>query len=76
MLVDLQPNTFMQMLPKLNRVYSDNKLNGAIREYCNGTKKVIAVTELKNVCLNSVEASFKIITDAYEFAIPALYQLV
>ena len=41
------------------KLYSDDKLNRAIGEYYNGTKKVIAVTELMNVCLNSVEASFK-----------------
>ena len=58
------------------KLYSDDKLNRAIGEYYNGTKKVIAVTELMNFCLNSVEASFKMITDAFEFAIPALYQLV
>ena len=45
-------------------------------EYYNETKKVIAVTELMNVCLNSVEASFQIIIDACEFAVPTLYQLV
>ena len=47
-----------------------------IGEYYNGTKKVIFVTELMNVCLNSVEASFQMIIDACEFAVPALYQLV
>ena len=45
-------------------------------EYYNGTKKVIAVTELMNVYLNSVEASFQMIIDACEFAGPALYQFV
>ena len=29
-----------------------------------------------NVCLNSVEASFQMIIDACEFAVPTLYQLV
>ena len=41
-----------------------------------GPKKVIAVTELMNVFLNSVEVSFQMIIDACEFAVPALYQLV
>ena len=36
----------------------------------------MAVTELMNVCLNSVEASFKTIIDAFDLAVPALYQLV
>ena len=58
------------------KLYGDDKLNRAIREYYNGTKKVIAVTESKNVFLNSVEASFQMIIDACEFAVPALYQLV
>ena len=58
------------------KLYSNDKLNRAIREYYNGTKKVIAVTELMNVCLNSVEASFQMIIDACEFAVPVLYQLV
>ena len=58
------------------KLYSDDKLNRAIGEYYNGTKKGIAVTELMNVCLNSVEASFQIEVDACEFAVPALYQLV
>ena len=31
-------------------LYSNDKLNRAIGEYYNGTKKVIAVTELMNVC--------------------------
>ena len=46
------------------------------QEKYNGTKKVIAVTESMNVCLNSVEASFQMIIDACDFAVPALYQLV
>ena len=58
------------------KLYSNDKLNQAIGEYYNGTKKVIAVTELMNVCLNSVEASSQMIIDACEFAVPALYQLV
>ena len=58
------------------KLYSDDKLNREIRGYYNGTKKVIAVTELMNVCLNSVEASFQMIIDACEFAVPTLYQLV
>ena len=58
------------------KLYSDDNLNRAIGEYYNGTKKVIVVTELMNVCLNIVEASFQIIIYAYEFAVPALYQLV
>ena len=45
-------------------------------EYYNRTKKVIAVTECMDVCLDSVEASFQMIIDACEFAVPALYQLV
>ena len=65
-----------QVTRKLWELYSDNKLNRVIGEYCNGTKKVIAVTELINVCLNSVETSFQIIIDLCEFAVPALYQLV
>ena len=58
------------------KLYSNDKLNRAIGEYYNGTKKVISVTELMNVCLNSVEASFQTIIDACEFAVPALEQLV
>ena len=58
------------------KLYSDDKLNRAIREYYNGTKTVIAVTELMSVCLNSVEASFQMLIDACEFAVPGLYQLV
>ena len=58
------------------KLYSGGKLNRVIGEYYNGTKKVIAVTESMNVCLNSVEASFQMIIDACEFAVPALYQLV
>ena len=54
------------------KLYSNDKLNRVIGEYYNGTKKVIAVTELMNVCLNSVEASFQMIIDACEFDIPAL----
>ena len=56
--------------------YIYDKINRAIGEYYNGTKKVIAATELMNVCLNSVEASFQMIIDACKFAVPALYQLV
>ena len=58
------------------KLYSNNKLNISIGEYYNGTKKVIAVTELINVCLNSVEASFQMIIYACEFSVPTLYQLV
>ena len=58
------------------KIYRDNKLNRAIGEYNNGTKKVISVTELRNVCLNSMKDSFKMILDACEFDVPALYQLV
>ena len=58
------------------KLYSDAKLNRAIGEYYNGTKKVIAVNESMNVCLNSVEASFQMIIDACEFTVPALYQFV
>ena len=58
------------------KLYSDNKLNRAIGGYYNGTKKVIAVTELMNVCSNTVEASFQMIIDTYEFAVPTLYELV
>ena len=58
------------------KLYKDDNLNWAIGEYYNGTKKVIAVTESMNVCLNSVEAPFQMIIDACEFDVPALYQLV
>ena len=58
------------------KLYSDDKLNRAIGEYYNGTKKVIAVTEPMNVRLNSVEASFQMIIDACEFGGPALYQSI
>ena len=58
------------------KLYSDDKLNRAIGGYYNGTKKVIAVTELMIFFLNSVESSFQMIIDACEFAVPALYQLV
>ena len=58
------------------KLYTDDKLNRAIGEYYNGTKNVIAVNELMNVCLNSVEASFQMVIDTCEFAVPALYQLV
>ena len=58
------------------KLYSNDNLNRAIGEYYNGIKQVIAVTELMNVCLNSVEASFQMIIDACEFSVPALYQLV
>ena len=58
------------------KLYRKDKLNRATGEYFNGTKKVIAVTELMNVFLNSVEASFQMIIDACEFAVPELYQLV
>ena len=58
------------------KLYSDDKLNREIRGYYNGTKKVISATELMNVSLNSVEASFQMIIDACEFAVPTLYQLV
>ena len=58
------------------KLYSNDNLNRAIGEYYNGTKKVIAVTELMNICLNSVEASFQMIIDARKFAVTALYQLV
>ena len=58
------------------KLYSNNKLNRAIGGYYNGTKNVIAFTELMNVCLNIVEASFQMIIDAREFALPTLYQLV
>ena len=60
----------------MTETISDDKLNRAIGEYYNGTKKVIAVTEWMNVCLISVEASFQMITDACKFAVAALYQLV
>ena len=56
--------------------YCGDKLNRAIGEYYNRTKKVIAFTELMNVCLNSVEVSFQMIIDACEFAVPSLNQLV
>ena len=58
------------------KLYSNDKLNQEIREYWNGTKKFIAVTELMIFFLNSAEASFQMIIDACEFAVPALYQLV
>ena len=58
------------------KLYSDDKLNRAIGEYYNGTKKVISVTELMYVCLKSMEASFQMIIDACEFAVPVLYQVV
>ena len=58
------------------KLYSNDKLNRAIGEYYNGTKNAIAVTESMNVCLNILEASFQMIIDAYEFAVPAFYQLV
>ena len=58
------------------KLYRDDKLNRAIREYYNGAKKVIDVTESMIFFLNNVEASFKMIIDACEFAVPALYQLV
>ena len=58
------------------KIYSGDKLNQAIRKYYNGIKKVIALTELMNVFLNSVEASFQMIIDACEVSVPALYQLV
>ena len=45
-------------------------------EYYHWTKKVITVTELMNFFLNSVDVSFQMIIDAFEFAVPALYQLV
>ena len=51
-------------------------MNRAIGEYYNGNKKVIAVTELMNVSLNSLEASFQIKIDACEFAVPTLYQFI
>ena len=54
------------------KLYSNDKLNRAIGEYYNGAKKVIVITELMNVFLNSVEASFQMIIDALEFAVPAL----
>ena len=58
------------------KLYSNDKLNRAIGEYHNGTKKVIAVTELMNIFLNSVKASFQMIIYSCEFVVPALYQLV
>ena len=58
------------------KLYSNDKLNRAIREYYHGTKKVIAVTESINVFLNSVGASFQMIIDACEFAVLELYELV
>ena len=54
------------------KLYSDDKLNLAIGEYYNGTEKVISVTELMNVWLNSVAASFQMIIDACEFYVPEL----
>ena len=39
-------------------------------------KNFIAVTELINDFLESVEASFKMIIDACDFAVPALDELV
>ena len=54
------------------KLYSNDKLNRAIGEYYNGTQNVIAVTELMNVCLNSVESSFQMIIDACEFYVPEL----
>ena len=65
-----------QFTMRRRKLYSYDKLNRAIGEYYNGTKKVIAVTELMNVCLNSVELSFQMIIDACEFVVPALYELV
>ena len=65
-----------QFMMRRRKLYSDDKLNQAIREYYHRTKKVIAVTKLMNVLLNSVEASFKMIIDTCEFAVLALYQLV
>ena len=64
-----------QYTMRRRKLYIDDKLNRAIGEYCNGTKNFIAVNESMNVCLNSVEASFQMIIDACEFAVPALYQL-
>ena len=55
----------LQVTMKQRKLYSNNKLNQAIRDYYNGTQKVIAVTESINVCLNSVEASFQMIIDAF-----------
>ena len=58
------------------KLYSNDELNRAIKEYHDRTKKVIAVTELINFCLKCVEASFLTIIDACEFSGPELYQLV
>ena len=58
------------------KLYSDDMLNWAMGEFYIGDQKVISVTEYMNVCLNSVKAPFQIIIDAYEFTVPALYQLV
>ena len=65
-----------QFMMRRKKLYRDDKLNQAIGEYYNGTKKFIAVTELVNFCLNIVESSFQMIIDTCEFAVPALYQLV
>ena len=65
-----------QSTMRQRKLYSDYKLNWAIGEYDNGTKKVIAVTESMNVWLKSAESSFQMIIDACEVAAPALYQLV
>ena len=65
-----------QFTMRRRKLYSNDKLNRAIGENYKGTKKVIAVTESMNFCLNSVEASFQMIIYACEFAVPELYQLV
>ena len=65
-----------QFTMKQRKLYSEDNPNWAIGEYYNGTKKVIAFTELMNVCLDSAEASFQMIIDACDLAVPALYQLV
>ena len=67
---------FVTIYDERTETMPDDKLNRVIGESYNRTKKVIAVTESMNVCLDSVEASFQMIIYAYEFAVRALYQSV
>ena len=52
---------FVTIYDETKKLYNNNELNRGIEKYYNGTKNVIAVTELIDVFFNSVEASFQII---------------
>ena len=67
---------FITIYDETTETIQQRQAQSSERRILNGTKKVIAVTESINACLNMVEVSFQIIIDACDFSVPALHQLI